>query len=42
MIVCRTKDVESEQLKAVKEELMEYLKKSVRGLVGLCFLDYNG
>ena len=42
MVVCKTQGVEEGLLKNVKEELTEYMKKAVRGLVGLCFLDYNG
>lgn len=42
MIVCKTNYVDSELLKTVKAELVEYMKKSVIGLSSLCFLDYNG
>lgn len=42
MIVCKTADVELELLAQVKQQLIEYLSKSVIGLASLCFLDYNG
>jgi 23S rRNA (uracil1939-C5)-methyltransferase len=42
MVVCKTQGVEAELLKQVKEELAEYMAKSVIGLVGLGFLEYNG
>lgn len=42
MIVCKTNHVDPELLKAVKAELVEYMKKSLIGLSSLCFLDYNG
>ena len=41
-VVVKTEGVNEGILKAVKEELAEYMKKSVRGLVGLCWLSYNG
>jgi tRNA/tmRNA/rRNA uracil-C5-methylase (TrmA/RlmC/RlmD family) len=42
MIVCKTADVDAELLAQVKQQLIEYLTKSVIGLASLCFLDYNG
>jgi tRNA/tmRNA/rRNA uracil-C5-methylase (TrmA/RlmC/RlmD family) len=42
MVVCKTQGVEPDLLQKVQQELVEYMKKSLRGLVGLCFLDYNG
>ena len=42
MVVAKTEGREKEILSKIKEELVEYMKKSVRGLVGLCFLSYNG
>lgn len=42
MIVCKTANVDADLLAQVKQQLIEYLTKSVIGLVSLCFLDYNG
>ncbi len=42
MVVCKTNHIDAELLKQVKMELAEYMKKSVIGLVSLCFLSYNG
>ena len=42
MVVAKTEGVEAEVVAKVKEELVDFMKKSVRGLAGLCFLAYNG
>jgi len=42
MVVANTEGVDPSLLAEVKKTLVEYMKKSVIGLVGLCFLSYSG
>lgn len=42
MVVANTEGVDPSLLSEVKQSLVEYMKKTLIGLVGLCFLSYSG
>jgi hypothetical protein len=42
MVVANTEGVDPPLLSEVKQALVEYMKKTLIGLVGLCFLSYSG